>query len=206
MSKRHQLLAGTMVLCLVVLAVGWFMFASPRRHEVADLKTQAASQQSTNSSLQAQVASLLAIQRQLPAQQAKANALSSKIPADPALVSLIRQLSKVAADSDVSISALTPTRPAPITGAAGLSGLQLSLTVNGDYATLEQFEVALESLNRSFLVTQITLAEGTGSSTGASTGASTATPSTGGITATVIGRALTGTAGAGAAVPGTTTS
>jgi Tfp pilus assembly protein PilO len=197
MTTRHQLLAGTAALCLAVLAAGWFLLASPRRAEVAQLKDQTIAQQATNSSLQSQVTNLLAIQRQLPAQQAKANALSAKVPADPALVPLIHQLSKAATDSSVMIAGITPTRPQPVTGAAGLSGLQLSLTVNGDYASLEGFELALEGLQRSFLVTQITMAE--------SRGAVTSSTATGGISATIIGRVLTGTPGAGATPAGTST-
>ena len=120
--------------------------------------------------------------------------MSAKVPADPALVSLIHQLSQAASQSNVTLNGIAPTRPAPIQGAAGLSGLQLSLTVKGDYVTLEQFEVALEGLKRSFLVTQITYAGDDGD-----------TSSSGGITATIVGRALTGTAGAGATAAGSTT-
>lgn len=204
MNRRQQLLAGTAALCLAVLAAGWFLLAQPRRAEVASIRSQVTAQQATNRSLQAQVADLVAIQRQLPAEQAKVSDLTTKIPTDPALVSLIRQLSQAASQSDVSLSGIVPTRPAPITGAAGLSGLQLSLTVNGDYTTLEQFEIALENLKRSFLVTQITYAENAVGS--GSTGSSSGSSSSGGIKATILGRALTGTAGSGATAAGTSTS
>jgi Tfp pilus assembly protein PilO len=193
MTKQHQLIAGTVAICMAILAAGWFLLAQPRRQEVAQIKDQVTSQESTNSSLRSQVSQLQAIQAQLPAEQAKANALSAKVPADPALVSLIHQLSQAASQSNVTLNGIAPTRPAPIQGAAGLSGLQLSLTVKGDYVTLEQFEVALEGLKRSFLVTQITYA------------GDDDTSSSGGITATIVGRALTGTAGAGATAAGSTT-
>jgi Tfp pilus assembly protein PilO len=205
MTRQQQLLAGTAALCVAILAAGWFLLAQPRRAEVEKIHGQTTAQQATNSSLQAQVNNLLAIQRQLPAEQAKVNDLSNKIPTDPALVSLIRQLSQAATQSNVSLSGIVPTRPAPITGAAGLSGLQLSLTVTGDYTTLEQFEIALENLKRSFLVTQITYAENATTGSG-SNGSSSGSSGSGGIKATVVGRALTGTAGSGATAAGTTTS
>ncbi len=201
MSRRTQLLAGTLALCLALLAGGWFLLAQPRKQEVADLRTQVESQRSTNASLQTQVASLQDIQRRLPAEQAKVADLTSRVPSDPQIVALIRQLSQAATDSNVTLAGLTPTRPSALAGAPGLSGVQLSLTVNGSYPSLEQFQLALEGLQRSFLVTQVTLAEGGASSAGAG-----AVASSGGITATIVGRVLTGTAGAGATKPGTTTS
>ena len=209
MTRRQQLLAGTVALCLVIVAAGYFLLAQPRRDEVKQIKDGVVAQSSTNASMRAQVSSLQAIQAQLPAQRRQVDQLSSKVPTDPALVTLIRQLSQAATASNVTLSGIVPTRPAPIEGAAGLSGLQLSLTVNGDYVSLEQFQIALERLQRSFLVSQVTFAENNGSSTG--TGATTpagaaATTDAAGITATIIGRVLTGTAGAGASPAGTTTS
>ena len=80
MSRRTQLLAGTLALCLALLAGGWFLLAQPRKQEVADLRTQVESQRSTNASLQTQVASLQDIQRRLPAEQAKVADLTSRVP------------------------------------------------------------------------------------------------------------------------------
>lgn len=191
MTRRQQLLAGTVALCLVIMAAGYFLLAQPRKTEVKDLRDQSAAQKSTNTSTRAQVASLQAIQAQLPAQRRRVDALTAKVPADPALTPLIRQLSEAATASNVTLAGITPTRPAAIDGAAGLSGLQLSLNVTGDYVSLEQFQIKLEGLQRSFLVSQITFAENAAAAGTASSSAS------GGISATIVGRVLTGTAGVG---------
>jgi len=191
MSRRQQLMAGCAALCLVILAASWFLVAKPRRQAIADIKAQAAQQETTNASTRTQVAVLQDVARRLPDAQRKAATLSSRVPAQPELVALIRQLADAAKHSGVELTGITPTKPTALAVAPGLSSIGLTLTVKGDYASLEEYETQVEDLQRSFLVTGLTVAGGTsGASSGGSSGAAVDKR----LTETITGQVLTGSA------------
>src|SRR3954451_18650587 len=127
-SRRHvvALAAG---LCLAVLIGGWFLLVSPQRQKVADLRSQVDTQESTNSSLRSQVQMLQALQAKLPQQQAALAKMQSKVPNQPALPDLVRDLNRTATDSGVTLVGIAPTAPSAITGANGVSGIDVALKV-----------------------------------------------------------------------------
>ncbi len=197
MSRRQQLMAGCAALCLVILAASWFLVAKPRRQAIADIKAQAAQQETTNASTRTQVAVLQDVGRRLPDAQRKAATLSSRVPAQPELVALIRQLADAAKHSGVELTGITPTKPTALAVAPGLSSIGLTLTVKGDYASLEEYETQVEDLQRSFLVTGLTVAGGASGASGGSAGAAVDKR----LIETITGQVLTGSA-AGTARPG----
>lgn len=210
MTRRQQLIAGCAALCLAILAASWFLIAKPRSKAVADLKAQAAQQESTNSSTRTQVAVLQDVARRLPDAQRQAAALSDRVPTQPELVSLIRQLADAAKHSGIDLTGITPTKPTALPVAPGLSSIGLTLAVKGDYASLEEFQTQLEDLQRSFLVTGLTVAGGAGgtSTAGAPAAGAGGTAPDKRLTETVTGQVLTGnpsTAGSGTRRPAATT-
>ncbi|HUR52222.1 MAG TPA: type 4a pilus biogenesis protein PilO [Mycobacteriales bacterium] len=117
-SKMKQWVALTVVGVLAVLAAGWFLLISPKRSEAAQVRTEVASQETTNSGLQTQLAMLKAQAKTLPQQQARLALVAAKIPDNPALPSLIRTLSDAAADAGVELVSLSPGAPSPVAVAA----------------------------------------------------------------------------------------
>ncbi len=202
MTRRQQLIAGCVALCLVILAGSWFLLDKPRKQAVADLQAKAAQQESTNASTRTQVAVLRDVAARLPAAQKQAAALGNRVPKSPELVSLIRQLTDAAAHSGVDLQGITPTKPTALPVAPGLSSIGLTLMVKGDYPSLEQFETQVEDLKRSFLVTGLTVA---GGAAGASSSGTASTSSSAGgadkrLTETITGQVLTGSPTGSAAV------
>lgn len=195
MSKMRQwsLFAGLAV--VAVLAAGWFLLISPKRGEASDLRDQTASQEQQNVQLQAKLEQLKAQAKDLPAQQAKLADFHLRIPDNPALPTLVRDLTKAtkAAGTDlVSLApgqptALTPaaaTKPVPSATTAGgakavaappsspLFAVPVQLHVTGTYPQVELFINQLEGLKRSFLVTGFQLGENKDS--GAASGSTSA--------------------------------
>ena len=199
MSRRQQLIIGCAVLCVAILAASWFLVASPRRANVAEVKAQAQTQEDANRQLQVKVTMLQGVAAKLPAQQARAQQLSSKIPADPALVSLIRQLSTAASTANVQLTGISPQKPAALPVAPGVNGIPVSLTVKGDYASIQVFELELEKLERAFLVTGLSLNGASGSS-----GSSAAAAPVNAIDATITGQVLSGSPTGSASTPSPT--
>ncbi|MCW2779261.1 MAG: hypothetical protein JWN17_2986 [Frankiales bacterium] len=179
MDKLKQWVALTVVGCLAILAAGWFLLVSPKKAEAEDLRTQAASQDSTNATLQTKLAMLKAQAKDLPKQQAKLAAVAAKIPENPALPALIRALDSASAEAGVELVSIAPGQPTAVTAAAAttpvapgavaapagsaagtLSSIPVAINVVGGYFEVQQFMSGLEGLSRALRVTALTLAPG----------------------------------------------
>jgi type IV pilus assembly protein PilO len=180
-TRKWSLLA--LLVVLAIFAAGWFLLISPKRSEAADLKSQTVAQDEANSRLEQKIQILMAQQEQLPRQRARLAVIRTQIPDNPALPTLIRDLTAAGRKVGASIDTMTPslpvaaapaaqlpasstsaggessTAPAPAPSAAALYQIPLNLTVSGGYFELEQFVNKLEGLSRSFLVTGFTLGE-----------------------------------------------
>ena len=178
MTKMRQwsLLAGLAV--VAVLAAGWFLLISPKRGEASDLRDQTATQEQQNQQLQLRLEQLKAQAKDLPAQQAKLADFHLRIPDNPALPTLVRDLTKATKAAGTDLVSLAPGQPAALTPAAAtqpvapssgtttgqaagaaasasspLFAVPVQLHVTGTYPQVELFINQLEGLKRSFLVT-----------------------------------------------------
>ena len=190
MTDTRKWSAAAVVLIAAIFAASWFLLVSPKRGEAADLRAQTASQEDANARLQQQIQVLMAQQQDLPKQRAKLAELRTQIPDNPALPSLIRDLTAAGRKVGVSIDSMAPAVPvamvaapvtAPIASAGGsaagttasapaapaappstLYQVPLNLNVTGSYFELEQFLNKLEGLQRSLLVTGFNIGEASG--------------------------------------------
>jgi Tfp pilus assembly protein PilO len=204
MEKMRQWSILTAVGVVAVFAAGWFLLVSPQKSHAADVRTQAATQQSANSSLRARVDQLQQQKKGLPAQTAKLRKFDAQVPNNPELPALIRQLSAAAQGSGVDLVSMAPGQPALVTATVGggvttttssssssavtpaapatspLAAIPLTITVQGSYFNVESFFRGVEHLTRAMLVPGWTLCAINPTGTTAPTsGASCAAPSTG---------------------------
>lgn len=100
-----------LVLVLAIFAAGWFLLISPKRGEAAELRGQAESRAEANSRLEQQIRVLQAQQQDLPKQRARLATLRTQIPDNPALPSLIRDLTAAGRKTGVSLDSLAPAVP-----------------------------------------------------------------------------------------------
>ena len=200
MSKTRQWAMLTAVVCLAVLAAGWFLVIKPQRTKAADLRTQTQGVEAHNDTLRSQVGQLRQQQKDLPAQQKLLSQIATKVPDNPALPALIRQLSAAADGAGVNLVSLAPGQPAvasaPVgattatsttttsasgstspAAAAPLATIPLTVQVQGTYFNVEQFFSAVEGLSRAMLVTGFNLTPADGGSNG---GAASSASTTGG--------------------------
>lgn len=168
------------VACLAVLAGGWFLLVKPVRSDISKTKAQAAQQQTDNNSAQLQLQSMRSIAKNLPAEQAELAVLSQRVPNQVELPSILRSMQALAKASGVALLGITPTTPTPLASAPGIATVGITLNVSGGYAEIEQFDSALEGLQRTFLVSGFSF-------TGSGTSTSTTTTN---ITAVLTGRVL----------------
>lgn len=204
MSRVRQYAVMTALAVVVLLAAGWFLLISPQRSEAAALRTEAESQESANAGLRNQLAVLKRQAEGLPAQEARLAEFAVQIPADPALPTLIRQLTVAAETSGVHLNSVTPGAPALATSTAAsgsatgtsaaaaaaapsgqLAYLPLTIDVDGSFYQLSAFLRELEILQRVFLVEGFTVAPGTEAAADATDAAAAAV---GPLTISITGR------------------
>ena len=177
MNKMRQWTLLTVAAVAVVFIAGWFLAVSKQRHNAAQFRAQTASQNSANATLATQVAQLQQQKKGLPEQQKLLANYATKIPDNPALPTLIRQLTAAAKASGVDLQSLSPAVPtavatvpgattSPAAGSA-LNQISLTLSVKGSYFNLESWFAAIEKLPRAMMVTQWSLSPA-GPSTGTS--------------------------------------
>jgi Tfp pilus assembly protein PilO len=112
MDKLKQWVALTVVACLGIMAAGWFLLVSPKRAEAADLREQAAAQETANATLRTSLKVLQAQAKDLPKKQADLARVAAKIPSDPAMPALIRALTAASTSAGVELVSVTPEPPA----------------------------------------------------------------------------------------------
>lgn len=111
MNKTRQWAMLTAVACLAILAIGFFVVVKPQRSHASSLRTQAQTVRAQSAELQSQVDQLRQQQKDLPAQQKLLSQIATKVPDNPALPSLIRQLSAAADGAGVDLVSLAPSVP-----------------------------------------------------------------------------------------------
>lgn len=158
----------------IILFGGYALVLSPKRAELADLRSQRVAAQQQIAVLHSQLAQLDAMARRLPIQQRRLAAFATKFPPTVALPDLIRNLTADAQATGAAVTVLTPSAPtlpgtaasgtgAPVPPASG-SGtaasyvtVPLSVTVEGSYAQLTQFLGVLEGMPRAVLVSAVSV-------------------------------------------------
>ena len=172
MTDTRKWSAAAVVLIAAIFAAGWFLLVSPKRSEAADLKAQTVSQESANAVARAEAPGSSRRSRPTcPQQRARLAAITTQIPDNPALPSLIRDLTARPQGRGRPSTRMAPVRPplgasrrrrhrgavgrrAPAAGATArrrASGrrcyqVPLTLNVTGSYFELEQFLNKLEGL------------------------------------------------------------
>jgi type IV pilus assembly protein PilO len=199
MEKMRQWSILTAVTVAVVLALGWVALISPQHSRASSLRTQAADSDQANSKLLAQIGQYQQQQKNLPAEEKIIDGVNTKVPDNPALPSLIRQLSAAATGAGVDLSSLSPSTPTLVSAASGrlpsvgaashgvaggvLAQIPVTIQVQGSYFNVESFLSAIENLSRAMMVTSFSLApDGSaapaGSTAGTPTGVKVVPPGT----------------------------
>jgi Tfp pilus assembly protein PilO len=138
MTRRWSLL--TAVLIVGILAASWFLLVSPKRSEASDLRSQATKQLASNDALVQKLNELKAQSLDLPKQKAQMALMRKQLPDNPALPTLIRDLTAAGKKVGVQVLSMKPglpvpvlvAAPVPVAAAATTSGTDTSGTAAAD--------------------------------------------------------------------------
>ena len=105
---------GGVLAAILLLVVTWFVVISPTFEKASALEAETVSQQDASQQLRSRISLLKKQSAELPAQEAKLASIQQRMPATAALPTLLRNLTDVAASAHVTVSSVTPGRPAAI--------------------------------------------------------------------------------------------
>jgi type IV pilus assembly protein PilO len=108
LTRTRAWVAGTVVLCLLLVVASYFLLIGPKRAEAADLDLQTESTLSSNAALEVRVAELKAQFAELPDREAELAAVRRALPQDAAIPTLVRDLDALAAAQAVTLMSVTP--------------------------------------------------------------------------------------------------
>ena len=187
MTATRKWAALAVLLVAAIFVASWFLLIGPKRSDAAALRSQKVEQDSHNQTLIQQLEVLKAQAQDLPKQEAFLAQIRRQLPDNPALPTLIRNLTSAAGKSGVELTSLAPALPvavvAPVVAlptvaatttatadqtsetpatvaappAPTLYAVPITVKTTGSYFETEQFLNKLEGLKRSFLVTGFTL-------------------------------------------------
>jgi Tfp pilus assembly protein PilO len=179
---------GAALLCLALLAASWFLLITPRRADAAAVRTQAVTADSQAAQLRAQIGELKSEFSDLPKRKEELAAIQRQLPPTAAIPALVRDLQSISAQAGVSLVSISPSAPlilsnstatAKAVGAGSLIAIPVTITATGQYFEASLFLKYLQTkIQRSFLVTGVTLTPAPPSDAVATTGSSAGSTAT----------------------------
>jgi Tfp pilus assembly protein PilO len=137
---KRQMILLVALGALALVAAFWMLLWQPQRAELAEVEEAIAAEEATQAQLQGELDRLRSVREQAPAVVAELAAAESVIPLDAALPSALRQLQTAADESQLTLVAVAPARPAAIEGAApGMASIALNVQVQGSYFQVVDF-------------------------------------------------------------------
>lgn len=165
LDPRIQL-AIAAVAPIVVLVAGWLLLVSPQRSKASSIAAQV---QTVQQQVALNKAAVAAAGKPQPIRVADVFRLATAMPDSPDMPGIILQLDKIAAESGIQFTSITPANP-PVSG-PGYQTLKISLSFSGNFYALSDFLYRLRSLvtvrsgtllasGRLFSVEQLQFSEG----------------------------------------------
>lgn len=111
MSILRLWVIGSVVVAILILALGWFLGVQPRLAEAGASELERRNVAETNAAYEATLVELRELSANLPALQRDLDAIRAEIPEAPELSTLLGQLNEIAVAAGVSINEVTANTP-----------------------------------------------------------------------------------------------
>ncbi|MFL5737524.1 MAG: type 4a pilus biogenesis protein PilO [Actinomycetota bacterium] len=157
MRRRGPVVVAVAFGVAVLIAI--FFFVLPKMHAVDKARNGLESEQTKEQALQLRLAQLEQAKQEAPQTQQALAALKEKIPPTADIPGLIRIVADAADETGMNVSTLSPAA-ATADGSGKFAIIPVSLTVDGDYFSVQEFLLKLESLQRAMKVTGMQISTG----------------------------------------------
>ncbi|HEX2049130.1 MAG TPA: type 4a pilus biogenesis protein PilO [Actinomycetota bacterium] len=150
-SPRAQIVVA-IVASIVVLALFFFMFVSPRRDRLSEVRAEIETARQETVTLQAELDRLQALQDDAARLNARLVEVRKLVPENDELAQFIFQLQDEANRAGVSFVQVTPELPKPPPEGAQLAEIRLTIGAEGGYFSIQDFVRRLYELERALRV------------------------------------------------------
>jgi Tfp pilus assembly protein PilO len=173
-----------MLVSVLLLVVGWFLLIGPLQARASDLRAENVSAQESNDLLELKIAELKAQAATLPEAEAELATIQRQMPDSAQMPQLVRDLNRIAEESGVDLTAVTPGAATALseesdtsksssgssTTASQVVRIPLSVVVVGDYFQVVAYLQKLQTqLSRVILVSGIGITEADSSASSSGT-------------------------------------
>jgi Tfp pilus assembly protein PilO len=146
MSTRSQLLGTLLLGALVGMPVAAYVFVfAPRNEEIANARAEIRNKEARLTSLRQLNAQIGDLGREIEDRQVELTRLNERLPDQEGLDGLLKELTRIAQRTGVSVRTVKGDRPV----SAGMAmEVPLNLSIEGDFGGFYEFLLAVEGLPR----------------------------------------------------------
>lgn len=155
MSRRGIALA--VLGAVLVAAVWWVFFISPRNSEISDLDGQITTAEDQEAILRAELKQLQDIAASELTYRSAIGQLEASIPEDPDIADFIESLNLLAAETGVDLLSVAQAEPVLIEGGTFYE-IGISIAIDGQYFEVLGFMFGLSDLERLVVIDSVSLA------------------------------------------------
>lgn len=155
MSRRGIALA--VLGAVLVAAVWWVFFISPRNSDISDLDGQITTAEDQEAILRAELKQLQDIAASELTYRSAIGQLEASIPEDPDIADFIESLNLLAAETGVNLISVAQSEPVLIEGGTFYE-IGISIAIDGQYFEVLGFMFGLSDLERLVVVDSVSLA------------------------------------------------
>jgi type IV pilus assembly protein PilO len=152
---RYVLILGLLI--IVLLIVGYYLLLlGPLLRHLDERALERSDKQAQLAYLQQDVAQLEAVRREAPEIGRQLLELSKRIPTRPEIPTLVLQIEEIANASGVALLSIEPGDPEPPPGGGNFSVVPITMSFEGTYEQMQDFQRRLDDLVRLVTVRSVT--------------------------------------------------
>jgi type IV pilus assembly protein PilO len=152
---RYVLILGLLI--IVLLIVGYYLLLlGPLLRHLDERAQERSDKQAQLAYLQQDVAQLEAVRREAPEIERQLLELSKRIPTRPEIPTLVLQIEEIANASGVALLSIEPGNPEPPPGGGNFSVVPITMSFEGTYEQMQDFQRRLDDLVRLVTVRSVT--------------------------------------------------
>ena len=157
MSRRDRYVLILGLLIIVLLIVGYYLLLlGPLLRHLDERAQERSDKQAQLAYLQQDVAQLEAVRREAPEIERQLLELSKRIPTRPEIPTLVLQIEEIANASGVTLLSIEPGDPEPPPGGGNFSVVPITMSFEGTYEQMQDFQRRLDDLVRLVTVRSVT--------------------------------------------------
>ncbi len=157
MSRRDRnvVILGLLVVVLLIASY-YFLLLRPLMNSLDERVQERSGKEAQLANLQQEVTQLEAVQREAPEIERQLLELSKRIPTQPEIPTLLLQIEEIANASGVALLSIEPGDPEPPPGGGNFSVVPITMSFEGTYEQMQDFQRRLDDLVRLVTVRSVT--------------------------------------------------